>query len=210
MGLLGSKNNADSGSLYAEFRNEHVKEYTSTSGKVGKFAREDVVITSLNSGCGSTYISAAVANYLAGLRRGRTVHVGDSKDEYIGEMIYPSVLQKKYPVELEELYKICDCIVQDVGPYYKLDKNKSTVLSRATTKIMVCHADDDSLKQLATFVRERADAERFFYLFNILPDEWRRKVYKTMNIYEAYCLPLFNAKKPDKEVRKVMQKIFGR
>ena len=210
MGFRGSKTNTSSGSLYEEFRNGHVQDFNSTSGKVGKFAREDVVITSLFSGCGATYISAAIANYLVDVRRGRTVRVGDAKDEYITALLRSNIMQKTYPVEIQELYNICDCVVQDVGSYYSLDKTKSTALSRATTKIIVCHADDDSLKLLASFARERTDAERFFYIFNVLPDEWRRKVYKTMNIYEAYCLPLFNAKSPDKEVKKILKRIFGR
>lgn len=210
MGLLGSKNKAPSGSLYAEFRNGHIQDFNSTSGKVGKFAREDVVVTSLTPGCGATYVSATIANYLVGIKRGKTIHVGEAKDTYLSELLRPTIMQKKYPVEIQELYNVADCIVQDVGPYHNLDKNKTTALSRATTKIIVCHADDDSLKELASFARERTDAERFYYIFNVLPDEWKRKVYRTMNIYEAYCIPLFYAKTPNKEVTKALVKIFGR
>lgn len=212
MGLFGTKNtSAQGGSLYAEFKNEHkAPEYKSTSGKVSRMAREDVVITSMCPGCGATYFSAAVANYLVDVNRGRTAFIGDSKDSYVDSILRTSILKKEYPTDVEDLYNLCECVVQDIGEYQKLDKNKTMALSRATTKIVVCHADDDCMKRVAEFARERTDADRFYYVFNVLPDEWKKKVYKTMNIYEAYCLPLFSAKNTEKEVTLILRKILGR
>ena len=196
--------------LYAEFKNERLPEYTGTNGKVGRSAREDIVVTSIIPGAGATYISAAIANYISGKKKGRTVLVGDAKDTYVESLLKPKVIHKKYPVEIQELYSTCDYMVQDIGCYQSLDNTKSVALARATTKVIICHADDDCMRKIAAFARERQDAERFYYLFNVLPKEWKSKVYRTMDMYEAYCLPLFNAKNPEKEVCLMFKKIFGR
>ena len=210
MGLLNSKSKSSMGNIYEDFMSGYSQELTSTSGRAGKHVREDVVVTTMTPGCGGTYISVAIANYLADVKRGRVIHVGDLKDEYVQDLLRPAIIQKKYPEDMQELYNESDCVIQDVGTYDLLNKQKGIALSKAATKIMVCHADDDSMRKLATFARERADADRFYYLFNVLPDEWRRKVYKTMNIYEAYCMPLFSTKTFDAETKQILRKIFGR
>lgn len=211
MGLFGGNKTNSSGSLYAEFKAENAPvEYTATSGKVGRSAKEDIVVTSVVPGCGCTYISAAIANYLADINRGRVALVGDSKDTYVKPLLRTQILQKEYPVDIQDVYSICDCVVQDIGCYENIDEVKGLSLARASTKIIVCHADDDCMRQLAAFAKERPDADRFYYLFNVLPEEWKKKVYRTMNIYEAYCLPLFSVKAPDKETSLVLRKIFGR
>jgi len=211
MGLFGGNKNNSSGSLYAEFKTENAPvEYVSTSGRAARNAREDVVITSIVPGCGSTYIAAAVANYLFDIKKGRIVFVGNAKDEYIKQLLRPGITVKEYPVDMQDIYSICDCVVQDIGCYQTLNGAGSMALARASSKILVCHADDDCMKQVASFAKERQDAENFYYLFNVLPEEWKKKVYRTMNIYEAYCLPLFSAKSPDKETCLVFRKMFGR
>lgn len=211
MGLFGGNKKPSSGSLYAEFKTENAPvEYVSTTGKAARNAREDIVIASIVAGCGSTYIAVAVANYLFDIKKGRVVFVGSDKDEYVKTLLRPEIIYKTYPVDMQEIYSICDCVVQDVGCYHTLDGAKSMALARASSKILVCHADDDCMKQVALFAKERPDAENFYYLFNVLPEEWKKKVYRTMDIYEAYCLPLFSAKSPDKETSLVLRKMFGR
>ena len=109
-----------------------------------------------------------------------------------------------------ELYSTCDCLVQDLGTYSSFDGAKNMSFARATTKIVVCHADSDNMRKLATFAHDRSDADRCYYLFNVLPREWERNVYKAMDEYEAYCLPLFSAKNPEKEIQLIFGKIFGK
>ena len=81
-------------------------------------------------------------------------------------MLNPGILQQEYPVEMQDVYSICDCAVHDIGCYQSMDEQKSLSLARATTKILICHADDDCMRQIAGFAKERSDADRFYYLFN--------------------------------------------
>jgi len=199
-----------SGGMYAAYKNEIQPERNATNGKVGRMAREDIAITSITQGGGATYISAAVANFLADTNRGKVLFLGNSKDEYVTSILRSSIEHKYFPADVSDLYSICDCLVQDLGVYAAFDSAKNMSFSRATTKIVICHADSDSMRKLAEFAYDRADADRCYYLFNILPSEWEKNVYKAMDEYEAYCLPLFSAKSMEKEVRLVFQKIFGK
>jgi len=204
------KSTPASGGMYAAYMNERQLDKTTTSGKVGKTARVDVAVTSISHGGGASYISAAVANYLADKNYGDILLLGSNKDEYLPEILRPSIERCYFPADISELYSACDCLVQDLGVYATFDSAKNMSFARATTKIVVCHADSDSMSKLAAFAYDRTDAERCYYLFNILPKEWEKNVYKAMDEYEAYCLPLFNAKSPEKEVQQIFHRIFGK
>lgn len=208
--IFKRKNAPVSGGMYAEYKREVQPEKTTTSGKVGKMARADIAVTSIVPGCGSTYISSAIANYLFDINRERVTFVGDHKDDYLSSVLRQPIDRQYFPTDITELYSGCDFLVQDLGAYSKLDGSKNMSFARATTKIVVCHADSDSMRKLAAFAHDRSDADRCYYLFNVLPKEWEKNVYRAMDEYEAYCLPLFSAKNPDKDVQMIFKNIFGK
>lgn len=208
--MFGKKKEVSPGGLYAAYKMETFPEKTATSGRVGRMAREDIAVISIVPHCGTTYISSAIANYLVSVNRGKVIFLGDRKDEYISSVLHRTVDRCFFPADVTELYSNCDCLVQDLGSYAELDSVKNMSFARATTKIVICQADTGCMKKLAAFERDRTDVDKCYFLFNVLPKEWEKDVYKAMDIYEAYCLPLFSAKNPDKDVQEIFQNIFGK
>lgn len=212
MGLFDRKSDAGAvgGGFYSGYRAKSMDGIGSTSGRVERTLRENVAVVELTHGVGSTYVSAGIANYLFEKSMGEVMLIHELKDEFLEEIILADIKRDTYPINMDEAYSSCDCLVQDFGVYKELDANKKMALSLASTKIVICNADDDYMRLLAEFTRERPDADRFYYLFNRVPKEWERKVGRVMDDYEAYCLPLFFAKVPGTDMKQILRKIFRR
>ena len=212
MGLFGKKSSASvvGGGFYSGYKAKVAESIGPTNGRVERTLRENVAVVELTHGAGSTYVSAAIANYLYNRGMGETMLVHDIKDEYLEEILMAQVVRDNFPINMAEIYSACDCLIQDFGVYKELDSNKKMALSMASTKIVVCNADDDYMRLLADFTRERTDADRFYYLFNRVPREWERKVGRVMDEYEAYCLPMFFARTPGTDMTQIFRRIFRR
>ena len=199
------KNSSLVGELYGGYRkNNQVEEST---GKRGDVEKRDVLVRSLSHNIGTSYVSAAIANYLSLCGCGPVGLICDGTDK-MNELVENEIVRLVRPLCDKSVMADCACVVEDGGIWQSGGMNKRTELVRATT-VMVCRADDEFLQRLAAFVESQGkNADRMIFLFNMLPTEWHGKVRRVMRGYEAYCLPLFHPKNIKGEIEKIFYNMF--
>lgn len=170
--------------------------------------REDVCIYSLRHGSGTSYVAAAIANYLSKNRKGEVSLVLNDTD-YSDEITSPRV--NVFPWTREgEAFNKSNYIVHDIGVYGEMTPDRRVSLQRASTKIILCKADGRFLTRLADHV-ESIDTRDLIFLFTELPPEWEKRVYDVMDFTKnVYCIPTFYSLAPNAQVLKVFNEIFKR
>lgn len=199
------KNSSLVGGLYEEYRKSNQSE--GSIGKRGAIEKKDVLVRSLSHNVGTSYVSAAIANYLSLSGCGPVGLIYDGSDKMNG-LVGEEIVLLQRPLYDKSAMADCACVVEDGGVWQSGEMNKRIELVRATT-IMVCQADDDFLHRLAAFVESQGkNAEHMIFLFNMLPAEWHGKVRRVMRDYEVYCLPLFHPKNIKGEIEKIFYNMF--
>ncbi len=156
---------------------------------VGGSGREDVCVFTLRHGTGASYVSASVANYLAKFCKGDVSLVLDDV-EYAEEIVIPRIKTVTWASE-GDAYASANYIVHDIGVYEEMTADRRTALQRASKKILLCKGDGRFLRKLARFV-ETVDTSDIIFLFNELPTEWEKRVYKIIDFTKkVYCVPTF-------------------
>lgn len=170
--------------------------------------REDICIYSLRHGTGTSYVAAAIANYLSKNRKG-DVSLVLNDTEYTEEIASPRLNILPWTREGEAFNK-SNYIVHDIGVYGEMTPDRRVSLQRASTKIILCKADGRFLSRLADHV-ESIDTRDLIFIFTEIPVEWEKRVYDVMDFTRnVYCIPTFYALAPNAQVLKVFNEIFKR
>lgn len=168
--------------------------------------REDVCVFSLSHGVGASYISASIANYLSGCRKGK-VGLVLNDIAYADEIVSPRVNVVSWENE-PDVFIGSNYVVHDIGVYEELMQKKRETLQRGTKKILLCKGDGAYMTKLAAFV-ENEKTEDIIFLFNQLPCEWEKRAYDLVDFTkQVYCLPTFFPIKLDKQVVRQMEKML--
>ena len=176
-----------------------------------RFVRESVFVFSLEHGAGTSYIAAAIANYISGVKKGNvsffTGMLGNERDYLLPKVSCVSLRNGS----ADRTYVNADHVVYDGGVYGDMDAVCKDAMFRVETRVLVCQADTEYLERLADFLERNGEGDDFIYLFNVLPPEWEKRVEAAMDSYRGvYFLPIFYAKKLPQEVSDIMLGIFGR
>lgn len=170
--------------------------------------REDICIYTLRHGTGTSYVAAAVANYLSKNRKGDVSLVLNDTD-YSEEIASPRVNVLPWTRE-GEAFRKSSYIVHDIGVYGEMTPDRRVSLQRASTKIILCKADGRFLTRLADHV-ESIDTRDLIFIFTEIPAEWEKRVYDVMDFTRnVYCIPTFCSLAPNTQVLKVFNEIFKR
>ena len=200
------------GSLYNSYlESTHAESLVQENAKKERIVRENAFVFSLRHGAGTSYIAAAIANYISGVKKGGVTYftsdTDNGKDYLLPKVNCVSLAGK----DADSIYTCADHIVCDGGSFEDMSAVCRDAMFRASTRVLVCRADTAYLKKLAEFTAGRTDDNSFVYLFNTLPDEWVKRVESSMDSYSSvYCLPVFYAKKLPQGVNDIMLGIFGR
>lgn len=207
-------NRKDNGSLYSAYKLKRQEEAKGkglspdVKLKTGGGGREDICVYSLKHGTGTSYMSAAISNYLVTHRRGN-VSLVLNDTEFAGEIVSSGVKTVSWTHEGEVMGN-SDYIVHDIGVHGDLSADRRVSLQRGTMKILLCKADGRFLQRLAEYV-ESVDSGNLVFLFNELPAEWEKKVYDLMDFTDrVWCVPTFFSMSPSTQVIKVFHEIFRR
>lgn len=174
--------------------------------RAGVSGREDICVFSLNHGTGTSYISAAISNYLSCYRKGKVALVLNDT-AFADEVVSPRVNVASWENETEAF--ICsNYVVHDMGVFEEFSQERRTSLQRGTKKILLCRGDGAYLTKLAAFV-ESEKTEDIVFLFNQLPKEWEKRAFELMDFTrKVFCIPTFFSVRPDKQVVRLMEELL--
>lgn len=163
-----------------------------------------VSVTSLKHGCGSSYMSAAIANYLSKKVKEKVclLHTGFG---YASDVLNDKVELVFYPCDLSVVFADYGYIVYDGGILNELDKD---MLDRSDIKILMCWHNEEFKHLLLDFVKSRKDLNNWAFGFNHVPDKLYKDVYSLMEGLCVFCLPTFDVEHIDKTTEKIFSELF--
>lgn len=165
-----------------------------------------IAVASLDNECGCSFISQALANYISGKANGSVGIIDITKE--MKNNSNTSMLTSK---ELIEKYHNYHYIIIDLGNLSHRSDSDKVLYKDANIKVMISIMEDYYLRQLAAFIRgDKRQAVKNIYLFNLVPQEKKKKIQKLMEGYKHYCLPIINKDKLSYDAQKIFHSILVR
>lgn len=166
-----------------------------------------IAVACLDNECGCTYISQALANYIKARVNSKILMVDKA-----GKNDIPNNQGVAFQVidfiNLNNNYKY---VVTDMGNLKKKSDSEKLEYKRANIKIMISNLEDDYLRQLAAYIKEdKKFSMKCAYIFNLVPQDKKRKVHKLMEAYEHYCLSIIDKDNLSYDAMKVFNNILSR
>lgn len=166
-----------------------------------------IAVACLDNECGCTYISQALANYIKARVNSKILIVDKAGTNGIPNN-QGIAFQMADFINLNNDYKY---VIVDMGNL----KNKSDLekleYKRAIIKIMISNLEEDYLRRLAAYIKEdKKSSMKCTYIFNLVPQDKKRKVHKLMEAYEHYCLPIIDKDNLSYDAMKVFNNILSR
>ena len=149
-----------------------------------------IVVSSLYSNSGCSFISNKFADYLKSLNYNVLLF---NKDNY-------------NPDGLKE----CNFFIIDIGKYKDISKPLEVIVSQAHIKIMVSLSSNIYLKELSQFIKSYIDSNQWKYFFNLVPQKECKKISTMMEDYENYIVPTLNLGnfEDEKELRNCFKSVL--
>lgn len=163
-----------------------------------------VTVTSLKHGAGSSYISAAIANYISD-NFSKKICILHNGCPYIDSALYDDIDSRYYPCDMSEVYARYSFIIYDGGIWEEVD---SDMMDRSDIKVMMCWPNNEYKNLLIDFINRRKDINNWIFMFNQVPDKKQTEIYDTMEDYNTYCLPTFDVFNIDKSLNKIFKELF--
>lgn len=176
------------GGLYADYKNRKATEKNTTPQIDLKNNREEIFVYSLKHGTGTTYIAAAIANFIA--EHGKRVTLVMADTEYADELVLSKVSTTTW--DEEDYYGQTEYVVYDGGIYEEMGSEQNAMFKHSSKKFLVCQGDGWYLSRMAEYGCDEEHPELEF-LFNRIPSEWEPKVKDVMDFTDAvYFIKNFN------------------
>lgn len=150
---------------------------------------QTIAVASLDNECGCTYIAQALANYIKTNISSKILLVDKAgKNSTIN---YPRLSSQfnQYGYQNND-YKY---VIIDMGNLKEKSDSEKLEYKKASVKIMISNVEDDYLRHLAAFIKEdKKSSMKYTFLFNLVPQDKKRKVHRLMEAYEHYCISIID------------------
>jgi hypothetical protein len=166
-----------------------------------------IAVACLDNECGCSYITQALANYIR-TKVNNSICIVDASEK--GNKNYKQMVAIK-SVDICNLHSDYKYILVDMGNLKERSDTEKLEYKRANIKIMISNLEDYYLRQLAAYIKEdKKSAMKCSYVFNLVPQEQKRKVHTLMEAYEHYSLPVIDKDNLGYDTKKIFNNILLR
>ncbi|MDF2904943.1 MAG: hypothetical protein K0R34_264 [Herbinix sp.] len=168
---------------------------------------QTIVVACLDNECGCTYITQALANYIKAKVNNKILIIDKASENGTNNSQRIAYQLDQYGSQNQD-YKY---VISDMGNLKERSDSEKLAYKKASIKIMISNTEDDYLKRLAAFVKEdKKSSMKSTYIFNLVPQDKKKKVHRLMEAYEHYCLPIIDKDNLSYEAMKIFNDILSR
>jgi hypothetical protein len=149
-----------------------------------------IIITSLYTNSGCTFLSKAF-------------------EEYLKVLNYNVKRMDQHNIISEDLINY-NFVIYDLGRYSEIPQTLKHLILHAHIKIMVNLSSDIHLRCLSQFIKHGSNPNQWMYFFNLISKREHKKISELMEDYQYYFIPALysNDQSAEKEIRNCIKSVL--